>query len=105
MGTGVGGTAVGDIHASPAAAMPLGMMQWGPDTAPNRSAGGGYHNGDTSLSGLSLTHLSGPGCPAYGDVPILPTVGAVTRHRPKRRPRTSTPARSTRNRAGTRWRS
>ena len=33
---------------------------------------------DTSLSGLSLTHLSGPGCPAYGDVPILPAVGPIT---------------------------
>jgi predicted alpha-1,2-mannosidase len=76
MGTGVGGTAVGDIHASPAAAVPLGMMQWGPDTSPHRSSGSGYHNGDTALSGLSLTRLSGPGCPAYGDVPILPTVGA-----------------------------
>ncbi len=77
MGTGVGGSAVGDIDASPAAALPLGMMQWGPDTAPDRSSGGGYHNGDTALSGLSLTHLSGPGCPAYGDVPILPTTGAA----------------------------
>jgi len=76
MGTGVGGTAVGDIDTSPAAAVPLGMMQWGPDTAPDRSSGGGYRNGDTELSGLSLTHLSGPGCPAYGDVPILATVGA-----------------------------
>ena len=78
MGTGVGGTAVGDIHASPAAAVPLGMMQWGPDTSPDRSSGSGYHSGDTALSGLSLTHLSGPGCPAYGDVPILPTAGAST---------------------------
>jgi predicted alpha-1,2-mannosidase len=75
MGTGVGGTAVGEIHTSPAAAVPLGMMQWGPDTAPDRSSGGGYHNGDRALSGLSLTHLSGPGCAAYGDVPILATVG------------------------------
>ena len=78
MGTGVGGSAVGDINASPAAAVPFGMMQWGPDTVPHRAAGGGYHDGDTALSGLSLTHLSGPGCASYGDVPILPTVGAVT---------------------------
>jgi putative alpha-1,2-mannosidase len=78
MGTGVGGSAVGDINASPAAAVPFGMIQWGPDTAPHRASGGGYHDGDTSLSGLSLTHLSGPGCPAYGDVPILPVVGPLT---------------------------
>ncbi len=77
MGTGVGGRAVGDINASPAADTPLGMMQWGPDTAPDRAAGGGYRAGDTAISGLSLTHLSGPGCPAYGDIPILPTVGAL----------------------------
>ena len=78
MGTGVGGKAVGDINASPAAAVPFGMMQWGPDTSPDRASGGGYHHGDTALSGLSLTHLSGPGCPAYGDVPILPSVGPIT---------------------------
>ena len=78
MGTGVGGKAVGDINTSHAAAVPFGMMQWGPDTSPDRAAGGGYHQGDTALSGLSLTHLSGPGCPAYGDVPILPSVGPVT---------------------------
>ena len=29
------------------------------------------------MAGFSLTHLSGPGCDAYGDVPILPTVGAI----------------------------
>ena len=40
------------------------MIQWGPDTAPRPRVGGGYHNGDTDLSGLSLTHLNGPGCPA-----------------------------------------
>ena len=33
-----------------------------------------------AISGFSLTHLSGPGCPIYGDVPILPTVGAVGAH-------------------------
>ena len=29
------------------------------------------------ISGFSLTHLSGTGCPSYQDVPILPTVGAI----------------------------
>ncbi len=77
MGTGIGGSAVGEINASPAAAVPLGLIQWGPDTAPDRASGGGYRDGDTALSGLSLTHLSGPGCPAYGDVPILPSVGVL----------------------------
>jgi predicted alpha-1,2-mannosidase len=75
MGTGVGGAAVGEINASPAADTPLGMMQWGPDTSPVRAPGGGYLDGQHALSGFSLTHLSGPGCPALGDVPILPVVG------------------------------
>lgn len=56
---------------------PFGMMQWGPDTSPSRPDGGGYSYGDSQVSGYSLTHLSGPGCGAYGDVPILPTVGPI----------------------------
>ncbi len=32
---------------------------------------------DQSTLGLSLTHLSGPGCAAYGDVPFLPTTGPI----------------------------
>ena len=78
MGTGVGGTAVGNINASPAADLPFGMMQWGPDTSPHRASGGGYTIGDHAVSGFSLTHLNGPGCPSLGDIPILPTVGAIT---------------------------
>ena len=77
MGTGVGGAAVGNVNASPAADVPFGMMQWGPDTSPHRASGGGYAFGDTAVSGFSVTHLSGPGCPALGDIPILPTVGAL----------------------------
>jgi predicted alpha-1,2-mannosidase len=75
MGTGVGGRAVGHVDASPAADVPFGMMQWGPDTSPYRADGGGYSFGDSALSGLSLTHLNGPGCPGLGDIPILPTIG------------------------------
>ncbi len=77
MGTGVGGTAVGNINDSPAADLPFGMMQWGPDTSPHRAAGGGYTFGDTHVVGFSLTHMNGPGCNALGDVPILPVVGAL----------------------------
>ena len=32
---------------------------------------------DTQLKGFSLTHLSGPGCTGYGDLPILPLVGGL----------------------------
>ena len=60
----------------PGADVPFGMVQWSPDT-PSRPDGGGYEYNDTSITGFSLTHISGPGCTAEGDVPILPTVGAV----------------------------
>ncbi|SEO98874.1 lectin [Amycolatopsis saalfeldensis] len=60
----------------PGADVPFGMVQWSPDT-PSRPSGGGYEYNDNSITGFSLTHLSGPGCGADGDVPILPTVGGV----------------------------
>jgi predicted alpha-1,2-mannosidase len=60
----------------PGADMPFGMVQWSPDT-PSRPDGGGYEYNDTSITGFSLTHLSGPGCAAEGDIPVLPTVGTV----------------------------
>jgi predicted alpha-1,2-mannosidase len=77
MGTGVGGASVGSIDNFPGADVPFGMVQWSPDTFPDRSPGGGYAYRDSSISGFSLTHLSGPGCPVYGDIPILPVEGAV----------------------------
>ncbi|MEV6851303.1 lectin [Actinoplanes sp. NPDC051411] len=60
----------------PGAAVPFGMVQWSPDT-PSRPSGGGYEYNDSSITGFSLTHIAGPGCGAAGDVPVLPTVGAV----------------------------
>jgi len=71
----IGTSGGGDTFPGPD--MPFGMIQWGPDTSPSRPDGGGYSATATSLTGFSLTHLSGPGCGAYGDVPILPTVGAI----------------------------
>src|SRR5580692_1159031 len=76
-GTGTGGVSPGSISEFPAADVPFGMMQWGPDTSPDRISGSGYSYNDSHISGFSLTHLSGTGCPAYGDIPILPTVGAI----------------------------
>jgi predicted alpha-1,2-mannosidase len=67
----------GGGNTYPGATAPFGMVQWSPDTMPNRSAGGGYSFGDTKLTGYSLTHVSGPGCGAAGDVPILPMTGAL----------------------------
>jgi hypothetical protein len=60
----------------PGADAPFGMVQWSPDTT-SRPDGGGYNYNDSAITGFSLTHLSGPGCSAEGDVPILPTTGAI----------------------------
>ena len=69
----------GTVGQFPGADVPFGMIQWSPDTSPNTvQAGGGYSYGDSDISGFSLTHLSGTGCPSYQDVPILPTEGAVS---------------------------
>jgi predicted alpha-1,2-mannosidase len=67
----------GGGNTFPGAEAPYGMVQWSPDTMPNRNAGGGYGYTDTTLTGYSLTHVSGPGCGAAGDVPILPVTGAL----------------------------
>jgi predicted alpha-1,2-mannosidase len=66
----------GEVNTFPGPDMPFGMIQWGPDTSPHRPSGGGYEYDDSQLRGFSLTHI-GTGCPAYGDVPILPLVGPV----------------------------
>jgi predicted alpha-1,2-mannosidase len=67
----------GNIGEFPGADVPFGMVQWSPDTTPDRVEGSGYSYGDTHISGFSLTHLSGTGCASYGDVPVLPTVGSI----------------------------
>jgi predicted alpha-1,2-mannosidase len=67
----------GNVGEFPGADVPFGMMQWSPDTAPDRVTGSGYSYADSQISGFSLTHLSGDGCPAEGDVPILPTTGPI----------------------------
>ncbi|MFF5029432.1 lectin [Streptomyces collinus] len=65
-----------DANDFPGADVPFGMVQWSPDTS-SRPPGGGYEYKDSSITGFSLTHLAGPGCGAAGDIPVLPTVGAV----------------------------
>ncbi len=66
------GTA-GDGNTFPGATLPLGMIQWSPDTRPD----GWYHYQDTTTRGFSLTHISGAGCTVYADVPILPWVAEL----------------------------
>jgi predicted alpha-1,2-mannosidase len=74
---GTSTTAIGgQIDTFPGADAPFGMMQWSPDT-PSQPAGGGYNYNDGTITGFSLTHLSGPGCSVGGDVSILPYVGAL----------------------------
>lgn len=60
----------------PGADVPHGMVQWSPDTS-SRPNGGGYDYADSSITGFSLTHVSGVGCEAAGDLPILPITGSV----------------------------
>ncbi len=67
----------GGGNTFPGAEAPFGMVQWSPDTMPTYNAGGGYDFSDTKLWGYSLTHVSGPGCGAAGDVPMVPLTGAL----------------------------
>lgn len=76
IGTGSGGKVTGNVDTFPGAVVPFGMLSFSPAT-PSRPEGGDYFYGDHSITGFALTHLSGPGCSAAGEVPILPSVGAV----------------------------
>ncbi|MBM9504421.1 GH92 family glycosyl hydrolase [Actinacidiphila acididurans] len=76
IGTGSGGATVGQVDTYPGATAPFGMMSFSPDT-PSRPDGGGYNYDEATTTGFSLTHMSGPGCGAFGDFPILPTAGAL----------------------------
>jgi predicted alpha-1,2-mannosidase len=58
----------------PGASLPFGMMQWSPDT--NHRAY--YIYDEKRITGFSMTHLSGVGCPIYGDFAVLPTMAALT---------------------------
>lgn len=66
----------GSGNTFPGADVPFGMTQWSPDTV--KAVPGGYNYKDNSIKGFSLTHLSGAGCPTYGDISFMPYVGAVT---------------------------
>ena len=66
----------GHGHTFPAATVPFGMIQLGPDT---RLAGwdgcSAYHFSDDVVYGFSHTHLSGTGCSDYGDILVMATTG------------------------------
>jgi predicted alpha-1,2-mannosidase len=64
----------------PGAAAPFGMVQWGPDTnslSPDLFHGA-YRYEDPSISGFSLTHLSGAGCAGLSDLPFFPTISPIS---------------------------
>ncbi len=61
----------------PGADTPFGMVQWSPDTT-NTTAGASYNDSSTTITGFSLTHLSGAGCNTFRDVPFMPYVGSVS---------------------------
>ena len=72
----VGTTGTG--HTFPAAAVPFGLVQAGPDTGNGDwDHCSGYRFGDTEIFGFSQTHLNGTGCPDLGDVRILPLTDEV----------------------------
>lgn len=58
----------------PGASAPFGMVQVSPDTGGQ----GGYDYQQDSIYGFSQTHLSGVGCGVAGELPIMPTTGAIT---------------------------
>ena len=57
----------------PGAAVPFGMVQVSPDN------GGtvGYDYDQKNIYGFSQTHLSGVGCGVQGELPLMPTTGAI----------------------------
>ena len=66
------GTAGGG-NTFPGATLPFGMIQWSPDTGHE----GWYFYPDKQITGFSLTHISGAGCPLYGDFAVLPTAAEL----------------------------
>jgi predicted alpha-1,2-mannosidase len=61
----------------PAAGLPSGMVQFGPDTRLGKKrprAPMGYYYDANTITGFSLTHVSGAGCSSQGEFPVLPTM-------------------------------
>jgi predicted alpha-1,2-mannosidase len=65
-------------HTFPGAALPFGMVQLSPDTdTPAWDYCSGYLSRDDSIMGFSHTHLSGTGRSEFGNVLVMPTIGAL----------------------------
>lgn len=68
----------GHGHTHPAATLPFGMMQLGPDTRLDGWDGcSGYHYSDNRIYGFSHTHLSGTGVGDYNDLLIMPSTSPI----------------------------
>jgi predicted alpha-1,2-mannosidase len=68
------GTA-GSGRTYPAATLPFGMIQVGPDNAPSgKTEGSSYHYSDTTIAGFSHTHLSGTNAGDLSDISVLPLI-------------------------------
>ncbi len=81
IGTGVGPGWTGATATFPGADLPSGMVQWSPDTPttnPELGVSGGYYYPLDTIDGFSLDHLSGAGCSALEDFPVLPFAGTVS---------------------------
>ncbi len=66
----------GHGHTHPAAVVPHGMIQPGPDTRKSGwDACSGYHYADSTLNGFAHTRLSGTGCADFGDFLLMPYTG------------------------------
>jgi len=64
----------GGGNTFPGATLPFGMIQWSPDTGTDAW----YYHHDKQITGFSLTHVSGAGCPLYGDFAVLPFPGELS---------------------------
>ena len=70
----IGTSATG--HTFPAACVPFGLVQAGPDTGNGTwHYCSGYRYEDKTICGFTQTHLSGTGCSDLGDLRILPFRG------------------------------
>lgn len=66
----------GHGHTHPAATVPHGMIQPGPDTRHHGwDACSGYHYTDTTMNGFAQTRLSGTGCGDLSDFLLQPVSG------------------------------
>lgn len=62
-----------DGNTFPGASMPFGMVQESPDNG----GATGYDYDTSTIYGFSQTHLSGVGCGIEGELPLMPTTGAI----------------------------